>query len=45
MSDIDIKEIDKQEEVIIQSLRASSWPEFIGQEVVKKTLFISMQLA
>lgn len=45
MSDIDIKEIDKQEEVIIQSLRASSWPEFIGQEVVKKTLFISMQAA
>lgn len=41
----DIEENKDQEEIIIQSLRASSWPEFIGQEVVKKTLFISMKAA
>ena len=44
----DIKEnldLKDQEEIVIQSLRASSWPEFIGQEVVKKTLFISMKAA
>lgn len=42
----DIKNLDlNQEEVVIQSLRASSWPEFIGQEVIKKTLFISMKAA
>ncbi len=41
-NDIDI---NNQEEIVIQSLRASSWPEFIGQEVVKKTLFISMKAA
>jgi len=46
MSDIkDDLNLKDQEEVIIQSLRASSWPEFIGQDVVKKTLFISMKAA
>jgi len=44
----DIKEnldLKEQEEIVIQSLRASSWPEFIGQDVIKKTLFISMEAA
>ena len=35
----------ESDEIVIQSLRASSWPEFIGQEVIKKTLFISMKAA
>lgn len=36
---------NEQEEVIIQSLRASSWVEFIGQEPVKRTLSISIKAA
>lgn len=35
----------QEEEIIIQSLRASSWPEFVGQEIVKKTLFMSIKSA
>lgn len=46
MSDIK-QELDAKDsdEVIIQSLRASSWVEFIGQEPVKKTLSISIKAA
>jgi Holliday junction DNA helicase RuvB len=46
MSDIKQNlDLNEQEEIVIQSLRASSWPEFIGQDVIKKTLFISMEAA
>ncbi len=44
MSDV-LDPKDEVDEIVIQSLRASSWPEFIGQEGVKRTLFISMKAA
>jgi len=36
---------EEKEELVFQSLRAASWPEFVGQESIKKTLFISMKAA
>lgn len=45
MSDTLTPEPQDADEVVIQSLRAASWTEFIGQEVVKKTLSISIKAA
>ncbi len=47
MSDIDILDPQEKEadEIVIQTLRASSWNEFVGQENVKNSLFISIEAA
>jgi len=44
MTDVKIPE-QESEDIIIQTLRAASWTEFIGQDVVKKTLSISIKAA
>jgi holliday junction DNA helicase RuvB len=38
-------DITKEEEVLLGSLRAASWPEFIGQENVKESLSIAIRAA
>ena len=39
------EEVNPEEEVLFTSLRAGSWPEFHGQENVKKALRIAIEAA
>ncbi len=37
--------IEAEDEILFQSLRAQDWPEFVGQETIKKSLRLAIQAA